>query len=260
MTGSSNQLSEEEFEYLLFLLGIIEDQKWEALGYAMIGNPYAFQSFARTISKSSGINGLTILHVCARFDPPPQIVKILLELVPESPSCVDCFQRTPLHVAAGTCASLPVIKLLAEAFPQACDIQDDDGKTPLHMACDSECKIFEGNGDSMRDPPGYDVVEALIHASPLSVLVEDLDDMSALEHAILSDATIQVVGLLQKATAKQCHAHQEINGQMNKSTSSLGSLPRSVPEHEPSAVALIPERKGELSRRRSFPRNRALVH
>ncbi|KAL7537411.1 hypothetical protein ACHAXR_007801 [Thalassiosira sp. AJA248-18] len=236
----------------------------------MIDNPHSFQSFTRAISKSSELNGLTILHACVRFDPPPQLVKILLELVPESPNCVDCLQRTPLHVAAGTRASLPLIKLLAESCPQACDIQDADGKTPLHLACDSACEMFEGDGDSAKDPPSHDVVETLIQASPLSVLVEDLDDMSALEHAIFSDATIQVVRLLQDATRKQHLAQQKMSGLINKS-----SPPRSVPEYvsidvpvtptkkgeenESSAVSVVPARKGEFSRRRSFPRNRALA-
>ncbi|KAL7537418.1 hypothetical protein ACHAXR_007808 [Thalassiosira sp. AJA248-18] len=216
----------------------------------MIDNPHTFQSFARAISKSSELNGLTILHACVRFDPPPQLVKILLELVPESPNCVDCLQRTPLHIAAGTRASLPLIKLLAEACPQACDIQDADGKTPLHLACDSACEMFEGDGDSTRarDPPCYYVLEALIQASPLSVLVEDLDDMSALEHAIVSDASIQVVKLLQNVTQKQ-RAQQNMHLSMNKSTPSLASPPRSVPEYVSIDMPVAPARKGEISRR-----------
>ncbi|KAL7525675.1 hypothetical protein ACHAXR_002989 [Thalassiosira sp. AJA248-18] len=284
MMGSSNQLNEGEIEYLSLILGIINDQNWKALGHAMLDNPYAFQSFARTISNSSELNGLTILHACVRFNPPPHLIKILLELVPESPSCVDCLQRSPLHVAVGTRASFPLIKVLADAFPRACDIQDEDGKTPLHMACDSACELFEGDGDSTRDPPSYDVVETLLQssplsvlvedlddmsplehaifseqASPLSVLVEDLDDMSALEHAIFSDAPIQVVKLLQNATRKQCLAQQELNGSIKKSTPSLASPPISVPELESSAVTVVPARKEEFSGRRSYPRNRALA-
>ncbi|KAL7537337.1 hypothetical protein ACHAXR_007747 [Thalassiosira sp. AJA248-18] len=236
---SSVQLNEEEIEFISLIIGIINDQNWKALEYAMIDNPYVFQSFARAISKSSEINGLTILHACVRFDPPPYIVEMLLELVPESPSCVDCFQRTPLHVAAGTGASFPIIKLLAEAFPQACVIQDDDGMIPLHLACDSACQLFEGDGDSARDPPSYDVVAMLVHASPLAVLVEDLNAMSALEYAILSDASIQVINLLQKATQMQCRAQQEMNGAIKKSTPSLASPSISTPEHESSAVTVV---------------------
>ncbi|KAL7529072.1 hypothetical protein ACHAXR_002782 [Thalassiosira sp. AJA248-18] len=247
--GSSNQRNEKEMEYLSLLLGMFDDRNWKAFRWAMIGNPYAFQSFARAISKSSELNGLTILHACIRFDPPPRIVKILLELVPETPSCVDCLQRTPLHVAAGTRASFPLIKLLVEAFPRACDIQDADGKTPLHLACDSACEIFEGDGNSSRDPPSYDVVETLIQASPVSVLVEDLDDMSPLEHAIFSDATIQVVRLLQDVTRKQHQAQRNMHGSMNSSTPSQASPPGSVPEYESSAVSVVPARKGDFSRR-----------
>ncbi|KAL7530743.1 hypothetical protein ACHAXR_006255 [Thalassiosira sp. AJA248-18] len=239
MMCSSVPLNEEEIEYLSLIISIINDQNWIALRYAMINNPYAFQSFARTVSNSSELNGLTILHACVRFDPPPHIVEILIELVPESPSCVDRLQRTPLHVAAGTRASFPIIKLLAEAFPRACVIQDEDGMIPLHLACDSACELFEGDGDSTRDPPSYDVVAMLVHASPLSVLVEDLSDMSALEYAILSDAPIEVIKVLQKETVKQCQAQQEINVAINNSTPSLSSPSIITPEHESSAVSVV---------------------
>ena len=51
-------------------------------------------------------------------------------------------------------------------------------------------------------------MQALIAASPSSVPLEDEDGMSALEHAIFSDAPIRVVKLLQHVTRKQCEARQ----------------------------------------------------
>ena len=143
------------------------------------------------------------LHACVRFNPPSHIIKILLELVPESSRAVDCLQRTPLHVAAGTRCSLPVIKMLSNSYPAAAAIRDEDGKTPLHLACDSDCELFEGDRDATRSPPSYEVVATLIKANPNSVPVEDQDGMSALEHAIFSNAPIKVVKLLQYATRKQ---------------------------------------------------------
>eukprot|EP00584_Thalassiosira_punctigera_P008417 CAMPEP_0172530912 /NCGR_PEP_ID=MMETSP1067-20121228/4516_1 /TAXON_ID=265564 ORGANISM="Thalassiosira punctigera, Strain Tpunct2005C2" /NCGR_SAMPLE_ID=MMETSP1067 /ASSEMBLY_ACC=CAM_ASM_000444 /LENGTH=54 /DNA_ID=CAMNT_0013315221 /DNA_START=57 /DNA_END=218 /DNA_ORIENTATION=+ len=53
MTGPSNQLNDEEIQYLSLLLGIIDSQNWRALGYAILNNPAVFQSFARTVSRSS---------------------------------------------------------------------------------------------------------------------------------------------------------------------------------------------------------------
>lgn len=160
------------------------------------------------------------LHSCVRWSPPAYIVKMLLDLVPESPSCIDCLQRTPLHVAAGTRSSSSVIKLLTEAYPEACAVQDMDGKTPLHLACDNECELFESDrkGCSTRGPPSYDVVLTLIKASPLSLPVEDEEGMSALEHAIVSEAPISVVKVLQKATRRQCVKQQKDNEPTKSST------------------------------------------
>ncbi len=152
-----------------------------------------------TLSSSNIIS----LHACVRFNPPQHIIRILLDLVPESSRSVDCLQRTPLHVAAGTRCSLATIKLLSQSYPAAAAIRDEDGKTPLHLACDSDCELFEGDRDYTRSPPSYEVVATLIKANPNSVPVEDQDGMSALEHAIFSNAPIKVVKLLQYATRKQ---------------------------------------------------------
>lgn len=226
----SYQLNDEELEYLAFLLGTIDEQNWHAFGHAVVSNPSVFKTFARKISKSSELNGMTILHACVRHNPPHKIVKLLLDLVPEGPSCVDCLQRTPLHVAAGTRASSQIIKLLAESYPRACAIQDLDGKTPLHLACDSGVELFEGDNEHERCPPSYEVVRALVKASPLTVPVEDDDGMSPLEHAIFSDAPIKVVKLLQHVTRKQCEARrsqQEQQQQQERSTSKNIDLKKS---------------------------------
>ena len=120
-------------------------------------------------------------------------------------------QRTPLHVAAGTRASAEVIELLAMAHPAACSAQDDDGKTPLHLACHDSCELFEEDGihntvseNNNSRTTSYEVVRALVRANPLCAPIEDMDGMSALEHAILSEAPIKVVKLLQYATRRQC--------------------------------------------------------
>ena len=85
---------------------------------------------------------------------------------------------------------------------------DSDGKTPLSLACDTECGLFEGDQDFVRDPPSFEIVQILVHASPLSVPLEDDDGMSALEYAILSEASSEVIKLLQCVTRKQCEEQQ----------------------------------------------------
>jgi len=247
--GSSCQLNYEEIQYLTLLLGIIEAQNWQALGYAILNNPAVFQSFSRTITRSSELNGMTFLHACVRHNPPHHIVKILLALVPEAPSCVDCLQRTPLHVAAGTRARLPVIELLAEAYPTACGIRDKDGKTPLHLACDASCELFEGDARSVREPPCYEVIQTLLQASPSSVPVEDHEGMSALEYAIFSDASMSVVKLLQYATKKQCETRRESGSARKKSRPSYDS--EFLLGNDSNTAAIMAATKGGFSRRKA---------
>lgn len=149
------------------------------------------------------------LHACVSYDPPPNFVQLLLTLIPESLSQVDNCCHTPLHVAVGTRASLSVIQLLAETYPAACDIQDKDGKTPLHLACDSSCKLFNVDWE-VTNPPSINLVWTLIMISPTSVAMEDRFNTSALEYAILSDAPITVVRLLQKATLMYHKSQREL--------------------------------------------------
>eukprot|EP00581_Thalassiosira_minuscula_P012401 CAMPEP_0183723096 /NCGR_PEP_ID=MMETSP0737-20130205/14814_1 /TAXON_ID=385413 /ORGANISM="Thalassiosira miniscula, Strain CCMP1093" /LENGTH=255 /DNA_ID=CAMNT_0025953347 /DNA_START=209 /DNA_END=976 /DNA_ORIENTATION=- len=250
--GSSNQMTQEEIQYLTLLLGIIRSKNWQAFGYAIISNPDVFQSFSRTLSRSSELNGMTILHACVRYNPPVHIVKILLALVPEASSCVDCLRRTPLHVAAGTRAGLPLIKLLVEAHPAACDVQDKDGKTPLHLACDIACELFNGDRDKAREPPSYNVVKTLLRASPLAAPVEDNEGMSALEYAIFSDASVAVVKLLQYETKRQCETQRRSNVTLKNSRPS-DEEKSTIEDEEYEFVALIPSsppRKGGFLRRR----------
>ena len=178
------------------------------------------------------------LHACVRFSPPPHIVQLLIDLVPESPSSVDCLRRCPLHVAAGTRASLSVIQMLTQAYPDACDIQDVDGKTPLTLTCDAACELFEGDQNSYgREPPSFQVVKILLEASGSSVPLEDNEGMSALEHAIFSDAPIEVIKLLQHVTRRQCEVQQKRRQSLEHSESER------VHESTDGAISAIPAKK-----------------
>ncbi len=148
------------------------------------------------------------LHATVRYNPPPELVQILLDLVPESPTCIDIARRTPLHIAVGMRANPSTVELLVRAYPNACAMLDWEGKTPLHLACDDGFNLFnEEDNDTTttieRPKHCLDTIRTLINACPLAAVVEDQDDMTALEHAIMSDASIKVVGLLQGITCRQ---------------------------------------------------------
>lgn len=129
-------LNQDDFSYLDLLLKAIDSRNWLVLEHTMRTNPNKFLLVADALAKCPQLNGMTILHACIRYDPPPLIVQMIIRLCPASPACVDCVRRTPLHVAAAIKANPQSIGLLVDAYPEAAAIQDADGKTPLHFACD----------------------------------------------------------------------------------------------------------------------------
>jgi hypothetical protein len=84
--------------------------------------------------------------------------------------------------------------------------------TPLHLVCNSICEIYTGDEEDCTcgDTPTCDVISTLLKAYPTAVTLEDKEGTSALEHAILSGAPVDVVNLLQTITCQQnqMKAHQ----------------------------------------------------
>ena len=94
-------------------------------------------------------------------------------------------------------------------YPDACNIQDEDGRTSLQLACNASCELFEENDDSSpRGPPSRDTVCVLLSGSLDAVVLEDGDEMNAAEYALLSDAPIEVITLLQKAMQRVMRRNQ----------------------------------------------------
>ena len=70
--------------------------------------------------------------------------------------------------------------------------------------CDSSCVHFEEDRDNVnsgtsRQPPNHDAVAALLPYSLPAVTLEDDEDMSPLDHAIISNASWKTLKMLQSA-------------------------------------------------------------
>ena len=143
---------------------------------------------------------MTLLHTCVQFDPPIKVLDRMIQIYPQALSVEDCLGRTPLHVAAGIRASPWIMKVLTVNYPQACKIQDEDGRTPLHFSCNAACKLFEDDECPSRGPPSLDTIRVLLSGSLSAVILEDFDERNAVEYAIMSDAPIDVIKFLQKAS------------------------------------------------------------
>eukprot|EP00581_Thalassiosira_minuscula_P028391 CAMPEP_0183751074 /NCGR_PEP_ID=MMETSP0739-20130205/1524_1 /TAXON_ID=385413 /ORGANISM="Thalassiosira miniscula, Strain CCMP1093" /LENGTH=234 /DNA_ID=CAMNT_0025987255 /DNA_START=78 /DNA_END=782 /DNA_ORIENTATION=+ len=201
MTGSnSKQILDDIVTIVQILVGLMEAREWYQLEDLALTQPKTFKAVSRAIGLRKEFNGMSLLHACVRFDPPIHILKRMIKLHPNAVMAEDCLGRTPLHVAAGSSANYEVIEILTAQYPEACDIQDVDGKTPLHFACDTSFELFEDENQPARGPPCLATISVLLKASMAAATLEDLDEMNALEYAILSDASLDVVLLLQKAS------------------------------------------------------------
>ena len=225
------------FQSIGDILQLLIDQNWESFRHNVLSSPDIFRHLASAISSCSQLNGMTLLHAIVKFDPPLEIVARMIEFYPDMPAATDCLRRTPLHVAAGSRASASLIELLAHAHPAACDAQDEERKTPLHFACDSSCVLFEsdfhesGSNPRPRQPPNHEAVVVLLSYSVHAVTFEDDEDMTPLEHAIQSNASLETVKLLQDETrhaTKVLSTYQLRQPQLNEGIQSFISASKSM--------------------------------
>ena len=113
-------------------------------------------------------------------------------------------------------------------------VQDDEGKTPLHFACDSSCVLFEDQVDidendastsNQESAPNHKSIVALLSVSLHATTLEDDEEMSPLEHAIMSNASLKTVKLLQAATRKgHIQMEKEKETQLLSLTTAISSL------------------------------------
>mmetsp|Transcript_25071 Transcript_25071/g.39398 ORF Transcript_25071/g.39398 Transcript_25071/m.39398 type:complete len:244 (-) Transcript_25071:374-1105(-) len=211
------------------LLGLIKSQDWKMIRTLIaIASPDCFRDMASSVSSCSEhkLNGITLLHAIVRENPPLDIVTSIIKLCPEMLAAKDGLGRTPLHIAAGSRACPLLLKLIACAYPAACDIQDEGGRTPLHFVCDTSFVLFANDGLPPSTPqqqkgPKYEAVVALLSESLNAAAIEDSGEMSPLEHAIMCDASLKTVKLLQASARKSMQSRAR-----SMSTNSSGTNKR----------------------------------
>jgi ankyrin repeat protein len=189
-----------------FLLGLIESEDWNMIRKLIaLSSPDCFRAMASSIPSISepDFNGTTLLHAIVRHNPPLDIVGNIIRLCPDLPASRDDLGWTPLHVAACSKASPLLLKFLACAYPAACDAQDEEGKTPLHFVCEPTLVLFGGDTSSTpQEAPNHEAVVALLSESMNAATIEDDEDMTPLEHAIMNGASLNTIKLLQSSSAK----------------------------------------------------------
>ncbi len=162
------------------VIGLLESHQFASFRFVAISSPTLFKAMANAISRTPGLNGMTLLHAAAVYNPPTELVIDMLQISPTLIKATDDLGRTPLHMAAGSGASPDLIKFLANIYPAACVIRDVDGKTPLHHVCDTSCGLFVNDTDrTKRRLTCHKSAKALLSESLHAAIIEDAEEMTA---------------------------------------------------------------------------------
>jgi ankyrin repeat protein len=129
------------------------------------------------------------------------------EIEPRKKSKKEDSSTTLLHSAVLFGACPRTISGLIKRHPEAASVIDKSGRTPLHLACICWNHHFSGMGDttsfSCKQERVMKVIRDLCDAASYSINIEDNDDMSALEYAIISDMPLAAVKRIQKASVEE---------------------------------------------------------
>lgn len=173
----------------------------------------------------------SLLSFACRYDPPPDVVKMLYEFNPRSTTNVDKCGRAPLHIAARASTYPEVIAYLLEHSYDCAVSQDKYGNTALHLACYGLTKkrdeskkrretslpkganklptrrkalvlfhVNDYNETEKSDRYLEDIINILLRKARCAVLEEDYDGLSPLEIAILHELSFRTIRMLQAAS------------------------------------------------------------
>lgn len=216
----------------MLLISSIENERWMSLRRAL--RLKMFVDAARSFHENEALFGANILHIILRNDPPSDMIDCILSKFPETPFLPDSVGRYPLHIASSVGMSSDILETIVMAYPKACMKQDLDGRVPLHFACDSDCALYEEDLNSTKYTPlNVDAIRCLVSFAPKSVLIEDMEEMNAIEHAILSHATSDVISLLQHASVKEHRKkHTQVKQCLKTSFINYGTADKDVNEED----------------------------
>jgi len=143
-----------------------------------------------------------ILLLACRYDPPTDIIALLINENPSAlyETCGD--NRFPLHVACANGASSHVIKQLLEANKEATYQRDKHGMLPIHIACRHEFSGAWRPEDISSYESQVQTLKYLIKAAPDTLLEVDENGKCSIEHALESGTHIDIIRSLQDINQK----------------------------------------------------------
>ncbi len=183
------------------LAGMIKERDWDVLVTELRAH--------ESEELSEGVEKGLLLHLALRFDAPLHIITELTHDADTSASHRDAKGRLPLHVSIRNVSQLSIVSHVLMLNPEACTSLDDQGSIPLHFCFD------ENVMNAFKPSQFRELIRTLIQNSPESLMMEDRDGRCPLELAILSDAPLKTILLMQLSKynyLRQKHQQNQLIG------------------------------------------------
>jgi len=146
----------------------------------------------------------SLLHLACKFKPPLYIVCNFCALDSLHASQMDSNGRYALHLAVEYQSSVEVVQFLIERHAVSAEARDIYGQTPLCIAV-QQCKekwqrqFMDHTEISLQSTYMINIIDLLCDAYPALPLVEDKNEMTVLEYAIIAEVDWKVIhALIQK--------------------------------------------------------------
>jgi len=151
-------------------------------------------------------SGENVLHRVCRYHPTPEIVELIIQELPTAISQTNDQGQYPIHCASEWGACPTVIRILSDSCSYALKNQDNQGRTPLHLACKDYWDNYKYTQDAvvlqMREAVAQ-TIKMLTRKCPTVANLEDNEEVTALEYAVLNDAIdLDTIKCIQRASCQ----------------------------------------------------------
>ena len=181
------------------LLTNLRRKSWKKFDkYLTSSSNFDKQFFTYSCSRCSSRHSL--LNLTLRYNPPLKVVQNLTKLCPEVVFEADCIGKFPLHHSLEYGASFQVAEYLLKLNPSAADKRNIFGYTPLHLLFDDDAMSSISCNGHQEEQYVLKMIEMFCAIKPSSVLVDDMEERSILEHVIENEFNYASVKKVQRLT------------------------------------------------------------
>ena len=158
--------------------------------------------------------GDNILHIACKNNPSPEIVLDIMNALPDAVFQTNDKHQYPIHCAAEWGACPEVIHMMCERNPTALEHQDIEERTPLILACKCYMYNYKNKEDRpflQKEHAAAQSVRLIVRNCPSASQIEDNNDSSCIEYALISGIDLGTIRCIQRASYREWKRREKTN-------------------------------------------------